>query len=279
MKIAFLAREDVPVHIETIQTLREGAARKGHRIVPVADADCLAGYGWHPPAGDWAARARGGDPRPVITCDLAYFGREEAAERRWVKVSVNDPHPTTYFQRRPKDAARFSGFGIPLLPERINPAGAVVIAASGPKSSARDGLEFQGWERAAIQHLRQHTDRPLVYRPKPYMKAGAPQPLEGAAMDLRKPVDLLLRDAWAVVTRQSNVAVDALRCGLPVFAEAGVASVLGLKDLGLIEAPWRPSEAAKVQFFADLAWCQFRLAELRSGFLWDHLAQEGLLPC
>src|SRR5690606_30353014 len=126
----------------------------------------------------------------------------------------------------------------------------IVVAGSGPKSSARDGNEFQAWEREAIATLRTLTDRPIVYLPKPYMKQAAPPEIPGATMDRTTPLAELLSGAHAVVTRQSNVAVDALRLGVPVFCWEGVASVLASQDLTEIERPFRPGDEQRSQFFA-----------------------------
>lgn len=232
----------------------------------------LVVYGWCEPATEFKRRGV-----PVVTMDMPWFDRRPGeGPLSKVKISVNHWHPTAYFQRRPKPNDRWEKFGLPILPMRRR-GGHIVVAGSGPKSSVRDGNQFQQWERDAIAALVDQTDRPIIYRPKPYMKSAPPPQILGATMDVTTPLEDLLRNAHAVITRQSNVAVDAIRLGVPVFCWEGVGSALGLQNLGLLEDPRIPTEDERRQFFADLAYCQWGLTEIQDGTAWRHLVAEGLI--
>lgn len=257
------------------EAMRDGIGRLGDFPVSVSThgprPDCLVCYGWCDPAKEYRPRGI-----HVVTMDMPWFNRLHPTNpESCVKISVNHWHPTAYFRRRPKPTDRWEKLGLPILPMRGS-GRHIVVAGSGPKSSVRDGNEFQAWEREAIAALRLLTDREIVYRPKPYMKDAAPPPIEGSRMDREKPIAALLEGAHAVVTRQSNVAVDALRLGVPVFCLDGVASVLAKDDLSWIESPRIPSDDQRLQFFADLAYCQWTMAELRTGAAWAHIKDEGL---
>jgi hypothetical protein len=73
-----------------------------------------------------------------------------------------------------------------------------------------------------------------------------------------------LTDAWALVTHSSNVAVDAVLCGVPVFvAPTSPAAPVANLDLKTMKAPLMPQRGA---WLASLLAQQFTLDEIRSGF-------------
>lgn len=256
------------------EAMAAGITRAGDYVVSgeTGRPDALVCYGWDDPATAYRLRRI-----PVVTMDMPWFRRMPPTDpAACVKLSVNHWHPTAYFQAKPKPVDRWKLLGLPILPMR-HAGGPIIVAGSGPKASVRDGNEFQAWERETIAALRDLTDRQIIYRPKPYMKNAAPPPIEGADMDRATPIADLLKGAWAVVTRQSNVAVDALRLGVPAFCFEGVGSALALQDLSLIEAPRIPTDQERQQFFADLAYCQWSMSELSSGAAWSHILSEGLL--
>lgn len=262
-------------HRMTAEAMTQGIGRIGDFPVQVSShgprPDGLVCYGWCDPAAEYRRRGI-----PVLTMDMPWFGRLHPSNPdSSVKISVNHWHPTAYFQRRPKPTDRWEKLGLPILPMRAD-GRHIVVAGSGPKSSVRDGNEFQAWEREAIAALRLLTDREIVYRPKPYRKEAAPPPIDGARMDRDTPIAGLLSGAWAVVTRQSNVAVDALRLGIPALCWEGVGSVLAMQNLADIERPFLPTDDQRQQFFADLAYCQWTMAELKSGAAWAHIKDEGI---
>jgi hypothetical protein len=258
-------------HATAGNAMQAGIAKCGDEIVQ-GGADAWAVFGWAPPAEDMRAAGI-----PVVTMDMAYFGRLAPGNRDgYHKVSVNHWHPTAYFQAVKHRSDRWEALKQPIMPMRKSGKGHIVVAGSGPKSNVRDGNEFQSWERWAIGQIVDATDRPIIYRPKPYNTQTA-EPIPGSVMDDKTPISDLLKDAHCVITRQSNVAVDALRLGIPVFCWDGVGSALALQDLGFIEDPRRPSDDERWQFFCDLAYCQWTLKEVESGACWRHLKDEGLI--
>lgn len=213
--------------------------------------------------------------KPVVFVDLGYWQRKGRA--RWDgyhKVAVNDRHPTAHFQRCWHDDSRLRRFGVKMQPWRT--AGAhILIAGMSARSAASYGLAPEEWERRAVAELTRHTERPLIYRPKPSWREA--RPIDGTRFSPKaEPLAEVLENCHAVVTHHSNVAVDALVMGVPVFCKEGVAAPMGLRDLGWIEAPHYPED--RVQWAADVAWCQWSLEEMRSGAMWRHLKDEGLVP-
>jgi hypothetical protein len=74
-----------------------------------------------------------------------------------------------------------------------------------------------------------------------------------------------LRDAWALVPHSSNVAVDAVLAGIPLFvASTSPAAPAGRTDLD-IENPTMPDRES---WWASLTCQQFTLREMADGTAW-----------
>jgi hypothetical protein len=78
-----------------------------------------------------------------------------------------------------------------------------------------------------------------------------------------------LRNCWALVTHSSNVAVDAVLMGIPVFvAPTCPAAPVGNLDLAKLETPDMPDRA---RWFDSLMAQQFTVDEMRSGLAKEYL--------
>ena len=142
----------------------------------------------------------------------------------------------------------------------------------GAKSAWAEKIEpLNRWETEAVAEIKKYTDRPIVFRPK---TPDVPR-IEGTTYDSGVPLGVALGSANVVVTHHSNVGVDGLIDGAPVFSTIGVASVMGLQDLSRIENPYYPEN--REQWLNDVSYCQWSVTELRSGVCWQHLRDEGLI--
>lgn len=211
--------------------------------------------------------------RKAVYVDLGYWGRRKRSRYDgYHKLAVNARHPTDYFQTRPHSADRFKQHGVPIRPWRET-GRHILVAGMSAKAAHAEGLSPHSWERATIQRLRQLTDRPIIYRPKPnWIEA---KPIPGSIFDKTTPLEAALHDCHAVVTHHSNVAVDALLAGVPCICPHGVASVLSGHRLEDIEALRKA--VGRGQWAADLAWTQWSVDEMKSGAAWRYLRNEGLV--
>lgn len=215
-------------------------------------------------------RASGKD---VVYADLGYWGRVDGGRfSGYHKISVNDRHPTAYFQRRKHSEERVKIFGIEV--DEWATGDAILIAGMSDKGAIAEGYKPNEWELKVIEEIGRHTDRPIVYRPKPSWRGATSLP--GAGFDRSATIELSMRDCHAVVTHHSNVAVDGLIRGIPAFCWGGVAVPMAGQDLSQIESPRRPS--GRRQWIADIAWCQWSIDEISAGKAWAHLKNEGLIP-
>lgn len=262
--------------------MAEGAKKRGYAVQNTSEpqwsgarGDFCIFYGFYGKMMD-AFRQYRQEGKSCVCVDLGYWGRTEGGKLYgYHKVAVNSRHPTAYFQNRPKASDRFSRHGVPILPWRTR-GSHIVVAGMGAKAAAFEGFKPNQWEEAAVRVLRQHTDRPILYRPKPSWRAAVP--IEGTIFDHsgNEQLEGALKDCHAVVSHHSNVCVDAILAGLPAFCWHGVASPLSLKDLSLIETPLYPED--REQWAWDIAYTQWRPTEMATGECLAYLKEEGLIP-
>lgn len=214
--------------------------------------------------------------RRAIYVDLGYWGRREGGRfTGYHKVVVNARHPTAYFRSPQHGRARINRFrDLLALPWRVN-GFHILLAGMGDKGALAEGFQPNQWEIQALDILRAHTDRPIIYRPKPSWKTASPLP--GCVMSPSpvRPVEQDLGGAWAIVTHHSNVAVDALVAGIPTFCWGGVAAPLSCQKLEMIERPLYPD--GRDAWMADLAYTQWTPEEMANGSCWAHLRADGLV--
>jgi hypothetical protein len=215
----------------------------------------------------------------AVYVDLGYFKmrRELGRYHDFHRFSINDRHPTKHFQLRKHPQDRADAVGARVVP-KMRQGKKIIVCGMSPKASAFDYVI--GWEVAAITEIKKHTDRPIVYRPKPQRaKNGQLPPIDGTEYSdpITRRLEHELADAWAVVSHHSNAGLDALCHGVPCFQPEGVASVLGYADLCNIEHPWLPSFEERRQLVNDVCYTQFNGPECASGMAWRHFKEEGLL--
>jgi hypothetical protein len=220
--------------------------------------------------------------KPYVYIDLAYWMRRWRGDRYgYHRFAVSNRHPTAYFQRHRHKKDRADAVGVQLRPWK-NPGKNIVLCGMSDKCARFEGFAFEEWERQAIQKIRAVTDRPIVYRPKPQRRRGDQYPpIEGVkhSCPMTRSLEADLADAWAVVSHHSNAGIDAIVAGVPCFSDEGVTNAVGHQELGIyIEDPKIPTMEERRQFVNDVAYCQWNREEMRSGLVWKHLKDEGLVP-
>lgn len=216
--------------------------------------------------------------KKAIYVDLGYWQREGQTGHH--KLGINSRHPTAYFQRKPHAPDRWNRLNVTIHPWRTpkNPNAPIIVAGMSGKGATAEGFRPEQWERDAVAQLKRHTKRPIIYRPKPNWTGS--KPIEGSEYQRgdsqgRDVPSVLKSGVHAVVTHHSNVAVDALLAGVPVFVADGICAPLALSDLSQIETPIYPD--GREQWAYDAAYTQWTIAEMTAGVPWRHLKEEGLL--
>lgn len=185
----------------------------------------------------------------VIALDLAYWDRERKA-----RVSFNAAHPQAYVMGRELSRARFKADRVPVA-DGWKPTGPIVVAGLGDKARVQYGAEtIDRWEESMFRGCRaQWPDRPVIYRKKKTQSrqpGWAPNVVTGCG-----DIDRALRGSSLVITWHSNVAVDAIRMGIPVVCRDGAAAAVCPSELSAEPTPLDPG--VRDRFLANLAWFQW----------------------
>lgn len=152
---------------------------------------------------------------------------------------------------RPVPKDRWIDLDIPTAPWS---EGGKHIVIAKPSATYDAFHRTHDWLDKTVEELERHTDRPLVIREKLS----------------EVPLHEEIKGAHALITHQSNAAVEAVIMGCPVFVDEGSAAALvGQTDLGKIETPIYPD---RKPWLWSLAYSQNSEDELVNGALWRHLA-------
>jgi hypothetical protein len=225
--------------------------------------DCPWLFLWGPGAPERAAIlqrhvAQGGR---VLALDLPYWQRNHK-----VRVSIDAAHPQAWVLKKDWPAARFASDQVTVA-DRWKPTGHIVVAGLGRKARVQYGADtVRAWEDDLIRQCRSRwPDRHLVYRRK---QVDAPYP-QGVGLTSDAPIDQILTGASLVVTWHSNVAVDAIRLGIPVVCRDGAAAAVYPDRLGLDPQPIATD--LRDRFLRNLAWFQYTSKE--AALCWSFLRE------
>ncbi|WP_288239808.1 hypothetical protein [uncultured Prochlorococcus sp.] len=174
--------------------------------------------------------------------DHAYFNRGHKSSYRITR---------NYFEAGPVKKCpndRLKKLDIPLQDWK---KGGQKILVCPPTEYFQEAHVAHNWLVDTLNTLKQHTDRKIVIRRKP--KPGSNI----------KPLNEALKEAFALVTHSSNVAVEAVIAGVPVFvANSSACEPVGITDFSRIESPIYPN---REPWLAHLAYSQFSYEEIESG--------------
>lgn len=215
--------------------------------------------------------------RHTLLVDKSYFGRGE-----YHRLSLDGFQPR-YAHLSPRSPERFDRLGVELKPKRTK-GNHVIFAGSSQKYNDWHDLgkasEFAAGICKAINKTFRGS-RPVYFRPKPSHAVGHPDeivvPMDTIYSPPTESLASRLKDCHALVTHGSNAAIEAIAAGVPavLVSHEGAAAAWpiaqhGIESGGLLE-PFFPNDFQRRQVFSDLAWCQFNLDEMRSGFAWETL--------
>lgn len=158
----------------------------------------------------------------------------------------------------PMPVDRFQALGIPIR-RRSNRGRAVYVCGqhAGDPSHGLDRDGIAQWAMREIGYVRARTMRPIVWRSHP------DSPLEiGGVEQSAGLIDW--DDVYSVICINSNVGLEALLNGVPVFCrEDAPYAALGARRFAEKVNP--PSVRDVQDYLARVAWSQWTLAEIRTG--------------
>lgn len=234
----------------------------------------------------------------IIFIDLGYWGRRHGGRYTgFHRFSVDSRHPSKLVMKfklppdrldvlkmlhkadtqHPKPQGIISkDTGLEIKPWRKQ-GDIILLAGMQKKSCDSYKVGYMEWETNAVREIRKHTDRPIIYRPKPHDQDA--RPLEGTEFCPPDQFKLpgMFKRAWCVVTHHSNVGADALIEGIPVFSYDGLHRPLALDDFSRIESPLMPADEERQRWLNAAAYFQYSIPEMREGVPWRTFKELGLL--
>ncbi len=191
-----------------------------------------------------------------IVADLAYWDRD-----RKVRISIDAPHPQAWVMQRDWPTARLAADHL-VLENSWNPNGPVLVAGIGDKARVQYGAAVDAWEAQLIAAARARG-HVVQYRHK---RAGnLPR---GTVAAPAGPIDQAVRGASCVITWHSNVAVDAIRLGIPVICKDGAAAAVCPADFPAIGQPQPLALDVRARFLSNVAWFQWAPNEAPQLWTW-----------
>lgn len=195
----------------------------------------------------------------VLALDLPYWQRDQK-----FRVSIDAPHPQRWVMRRDWPGSRFTADRV-AVENRWNPTGPIVVAGIGRKARVQYGAAVDQWETQMMASAaRRWPDRPVLYRQK---QADAPAPAGARLLSTTRPIEEILAGASLLITWHSNVAVDAIRMGIPVICHDGAAAAVCAPTFG-VEEPAPLDAPIRDRFLRNLAWFQWAPGEASACWRW-----------
>lgn len=273
MKFSIFPRFGAQNSKPVFAAFEQGAKKLGHEVVEhdtTADAMVIWSVLWHgrmeqnKKIWDEAKKLK----KPIIVLEVGCLRRGET----W-KVVLNGVNSRGFFGVE-KDLIpnRAKKLGLELTPWTMNGYN-ILICGQHTKSEQWASMPHPvEWLKSTIDSIKQHTDRPIVFRPHPRdwqwaanfkyrdVSIKMPKQVAGTYDDFDFDQDLL--NAWAVVNSSSNTGVQSIIKGVPAFVtmDSLAASVANI-DFSYLNNPLRPRREEWLDWLSHSEWTVEEIAE------------------
>ena len=204
--------------------------------------------------------------KQVIVLEKGYVKRDE-----YYAAGFGGLNGRADFRNEHMPPDRWEQLGVNLEPWQHNPEGHVIVCGQVPTDASVQHININEWCAEMINAITVTYFMDAIYRPHPLAYDRVPK-LEGA-FNSHRPFETDLKNARAVMTFNSNAAVEAAIAGIPVFAfdTGSMAMPIANQRLSLIRQPQTP---VREQWASDLAYAQWTRNEMEEGNPWLHLTRS-----
>lgn len=197
--------------------------------------------------------------------DTGYFGNGKT--KLYHRITRNNMQYTgKIYEDCPDD--RFVQTGVTLT--KYRPGDCILVCPPSQKAMNYWGMDLQEWLKVTVDDIKKYTDRPIIIREK----GSRHERVNTDTMEMA-----LARNVHCMVTFNSIAAVESLIYGKPVFTmgpkDTNAAEPLSNKDLSNIDNPYMPGMDEVRNLLCNLAYQQFTVHEMRSGYAWERLNNNG----
>lgn len=273
MRLAFHYRMPSRKQNFMLEAVPAGAKKYGDEIIPhqgfervLEDVDGLVLFGiggYHHEIFD-AYKAAG---KIVIFWDKGYV---RGADTGMFRVAVDEFQPLAYMSTQPAPPNRFRKLRLEPKPYRTLDDGIILFDGASNKFCIWKKLGDQReWAIKMLNKIRQHTDRPIVYRPRPSHNAVAK--IEGFGFSDGE-LDKELARTRVVVSYGGNIGFDCALAGVSHFAIGdSIARPISETNWSRIDSPHIPHKWIREQWLNDVCYCQWNEREIANGLAWLHV--------
>jgi len=194
-----------------------------------------------------------------IVCEEAYL--REIGGERYLALGLGGHNGNS--RHTIGSVERWNAWRIPVNPWRESGSHTLVCGQRGFGYNAMAMPD--DWPDRVLPEIRRHSDRPVWFRPHPKRRRRMPSAAYDRVVDFTEPLAAHLRECWAVVVFTSNAATEALLAGIPTFYCGPNIVTRGAAEAGLTNLD-HPSYPDRLPAFARLAWSQFSVEEIESGW-------------
>lgn len=200
--------------------------------------------------------------KKIIVIEMGYIHRD-----RYYSVGYNSQNGWADFKNINMPPDRWNALDVDLKDFRKG-GDHILLCGQVPWDTAVQHVDYKKWCKEIVQQIKQHTDRPIIFRPHPLAHESISE-IEGAETSNKETLKQDLKNCHAVVGFNSNALVEALIEGYPVFAcDSGAMTKELSNNLKEIE---NPKFFDRQQWANNLAYSQWTLGEMANGATWNHL--------
>ena len=215
--------------------------------------------------------------RQLTALGVPYLYWDKGHNRKWPewwRFALNGHQPTDHLARlrMPGDRARQQRWRPKAWVDR--PGGNILLAGSSNKYHAFAGLpNATAWAQQVVQDVREQTDGPIVWRPKPSAKdIGV---IFGAGKSGNRTIEQDLASTRLVIVHGGNACLDALLAGIPsIVLGHGVTRDISSTSLEDVNGPLLANAGECGRVLNGLAYFQWSVAEIRAGRMWRFFVEE-----
>ena len=272
MKANFYLTGNDPVHDRTIRALYDGCPTE-KELRPVQEyepSDIAVVFGVLKKAVPFS-RYRGAvianqkaNHKHTIVLETGYIKRGDA-EDSYYAAGFDGLNGRANFRNADMPYDRWIKLNVGLQEWRTE-GDHIVVCGQVPWDASVDQSNHYEWIEDTVSRIKNMSERKIVFRPHPK----APDYYIHGVEYSRKPILEDFKNAWAVVTFNSNAAVEAAIEGIPVFVEdqGSMAFPIANRNLIYLDDPEIPD---RTQWAHNIAYAQWTLDEMRAGETWRHL--------
>ena len=203
---------------------------------------------------------------PVIVLEKGYVHRRE-----YYAAGFGGLNGRAFFNNEDSPSDRWEQLKVELRPPQLNPKGHFLVCGQVPTDASVQHIDIHKWTENMCKFISSHTKNKVIFRPHPLARHITPE-IAGVETSSRTLMEDF-ENCRAVVTFNSNAAVDAAIEGIPTFAEdkGSMAFSVSANKIAYMQ---NPVTLKRTQWANDLAYTQWTLQEMANGLPWEHLIRK-----